>query len=73
MPYETDFEMAARHVREGEIHVARQSDLIEHLRHDGHDTKQAEELLAEFEAILAEQKKHLEFVRARERKSTTKL
>lgn len=65
MPHETEIEMAERHVREGEIHVARQIDLLEQLRLDGHNTGQAEELLTEFEAILTEQKKHLAVIRAR--------
>lgn len=63
MPHETELEMAERHVLEGEIHVARQYDLLEQLRIDGHDTKQAEALLAEFEAILAEHKQHLASIR----------
>ena len=71
MPQETELEMAARHVREGEIHVARQVELIEQLRLDGHDTRQAEELLAEFEAILSEQKKHFELIRARRKSAPT--
>jgi len=66
MPHETELEMAARHVREGEINVKRQCELVEKLRIDGHDTKEAEELLAEFEAILAQHKQHLELIRETE-------
>ena len=29
MPRETELEMAARHVREGEVHMARQRELID--------------------------------------------
>ena len=32
MPHETELEMAARHVREGEINVTRQCELVEKLR-----------------------------------------
>lgn len=71
MPHETEFEMAARHVREGERHVSRQVELIEELRVDGHDTSQAEDLLVEFKAILAEHKAHLELIRS-EQKSGAK-
>lgn len=70
MPPETELEMAERHVREGEIHVARQNELVEQLRTDGHCTRQAEELLAEFEAILTEHKAHLDLIRA-ERNSSS--
>lgn len=73
MPRETELEMAERHVQQGQLHVARQCELIEELRIDGHDTTQAEELLAEFEAILAEHRKHLEFLRVRQHKSTNEL
>lgn len=64
MRHETELQMAERHVRQGEVNVARQGQLIEQLRIDGHDTREAEELLAEFEAIFTEHKKHLERIRA---------
>lgn len=67
MPHETDREMAERHVREAENHVARQSEVVEQLRIDGHDTKLAEELLVQFEAVLAEHKQHLTLVRAKQK------
>ena len=65
MPHETDLEMAARHVRQGERNVAQQSALVEELRVDGHDAAQAEELLTEFEAILAQHKAHLALLRSK--------
>lgn len=37
--------MARRHVREAESHIARQKEIIETLRRDGHPTLEAEELL----------------------------
>ena len=61
---ETELEMAERHVREGEAHVARQRDLVAELRRDGHDTEQAEQLLTTFEATLAQHRKGLELVKA---------
>ena len=73
MPRETEIEMAERHVRQGQAHVARQSELVEQLRVDGHDTRQAEELLTEFEAILTEHRKHLELARSRQSKSAAEL
>jgi hypothetical protein len=39
-------DQAQRHVLEGAEHIARQEQLIEKLKADGHSTKQAEELLA---------------------------
>ncbi|HLY04415.1 MAG TPA: hypothetical protein VKR31_01595 [Rhizomicrobium sp.] len=62
-----------RHVREGEAHVARHGELIEELRVDGHDTRRAEELLTEFEAVLVEHKKHLEVLRTRQHKCGSEL
>ena len=47
---------AERHVTEGEYHVRRQRDLVEKLSKHGHDTRQAEVLLAEFEQTLTSHK-----------------
>jgi hypothetical protein len=65
---ETELEMAERHVREGAAHVARQKELLEQLRRDGHDDTQAEELLTVFEATLQEHRDDLERIRAKEGK-----
>lgn len=60
---ETELEMAERHVREAEAHVARQEETVQQLRRDGHDTKQAEALLTTFEATLVEHRRGLDLVR----------
>jgi hypothetical protein len=44
---------AERHVAEGTMHVERQRNLVENLARDGHDTKQAEAPLKQFEELLA--------------------
>jgi hypothetical protein len=51
---ETPIEMARRHVREGEAHVAKQHALIARLRDHALPTDVAEQLLAAFEAGLAD-------------------
>jgi hypothetical protein len=44
---------AERHVTEGEYHVGHQRAVIEDLTKRGHDTREAENLLREFERTLA--------------------
>lgn len=44
-------EQAERHVSEGERHVTRQRELVGELKRDGHDTRQAIELLHQFEQL----------------------
>ncbi|MEY9199401.1 bifunctional non-homologous end joining protein LigD [Sinorhizobium fredii] len=44
---------AERHVAEGEEHVARQTNILAELERNGHDTKQARELLETFRELLA--------------------
>jgi hypothetical protein len=51
-PGETLFEMAQRHVREGEAHVLKQRAIIDRLHRIDVDTSAAEALLAEFEHTL---------------------
>jgi hypothetical protein len=43
---------AQRHVEEGEGHVARQLAIVAELERDGHDTRQAVQLLCKLEAWL---------------------
>jgi len=45
--------LAERHVAQGEEHLARQRKLIADLERHGHDTKQAHDLLAQFESMQA--------------------
>ena len=45
---ETELKMAERHVREAERHVARQRQIVEELRRDGHKTELAETLLGNY-------------------------
>ena len=60
VPAESPFEMAERHIREGEEHVAKQKALIVELERDGHDNMlpAARELLALFEQTLATHREH---------------
>lgn len=51
--------MAQRHVAQGERHVEAQRRIIAHLRELGSSTAVAEQLLYEFEGLLAEHKSHL--------------
>lgn len=51
--------MAQRHVAEGERHIEAQKRIIAHLQELGGSTDVAEQLLAEFEELLAEHKSHL--------------
>lgn len=51
-PGETLLEMARRHVREGEAHVAGQRAIVARLGAHGLPTGDAEALLAEFESTL---------------------
>jgi hypothetical protein len=56
---ESALEMAQRHVTDGERHVEAQRRIIAHLRELGGATDVAEELLTEFEDLLAVHKSHL--------------
>jgi hypothetical protein len=56
---EAELEMAQRHVTQGERHVEAQRRIIAHLRELGGSTAVAEQLLYEFEGLLAEHKSHL--------------
>jgi hypothetical protein len=56
---ESELEMAQRHVAQGERHVEAQRRIIAHLRELGGSTVVAEQLLTEFEDLLAEHKSHL--------------
>jgi Spy/CpxP family protein refolding chaperone len=44
-------EKARRHVAEGELHLAHQRELVAKLGRDGHDTKDARQLLEQFEEL----------------------
>ena len=45
--------MAERHITRGELHIARQKELVARLGHSGHDTTEAIKLLGLFEATQA--------------------
>ena len=45
--------MAERHITRGELHIARQKELVERLGQSGHDTTEAIKLLGLFEATQA--------------------
>jgi hypothetical protein len=50
--------VADRHIAEGEARLARQREMIEELRRDGHDTDRAEALLAAFARSLETWRTH---------------
>jgi uncharacterized coiled-coil protein SlyX len=52
-------EMIRRHIAEGEKHVESQRAVVKRLRELGAETGLAEDLLEEFEATLAEHRRHL--------------
>jgi hypothetical protein len=56
---ESPLQMAARHVVEGERRVARQRDMVESLKQDGHNTDMAQALLNIFEKLLEEHREAL--------------
>ena len=56
---ETDLEMVRRHVRQGEVHVARQHEMVAKLRANGWLTEAALRLLATLEATQQQHKAHL--------------
>jgi hypothetical protein len=45
-------ELAERHISEGMRHIMRQRELIERLECSGHDTRDANRLLRQFEDVL---------------------
>lgn len=57
-----DLELALRHVREGEDRIFRQHALILRLAEDDHSTILAQDLLDNFELILAEMRTHLALI-----------
>jgi hypothetical protein len=59
MKPETTLEMARRHVREGEEHIARQRELAQKLEQDGLDATEAWNLLRLFQSTLHEHRAHL--------------
>lgn len=59
-----ELKIAERHVREGEAIVSRQRRIVDELRRDGHDTADAERLLAVFEASLKSLWDHLRIVQS---------
>src|SRR4051794_8955013 len=65
---ETPLQMALRHVREGEEHIARQRVLIAELKAGGHPTADAEALLTTFESSQHEHVDHLKKLLSGERK-----
>lgn len=56
---ESELAMVRRHVREGEMHVAKQRALVDHLRAEGLPVEEAEALLATFEDLQRQHEAHL--------------
>lgn len=50
--HQAELAMANEHIRRGEIHLARQRQIVAELREDGHPTAMAEAVLEEFELTL---------------------
>jgi hypothetical protein len=58
-PSDIEREIAERHVRDGEELVARQREIVDHLRTNGHPTKVAEGILLTFENQMVLRRHHL--------------
>jgi hypothetical protein len=56
---ESELAMVRRHVREGEMHVARQRAVVDRLRAEGLPVAEAEALLATFEDLQRQHEAHL--------------
>ena len=56
---ETELEMVQRHVRQGELHVARQLEIIAEMVLRRQSTELAERLLVGFESSLCAHRDHL--------------
>jgi hypothetical protein len=56
---ESELEMAARHVAEGERHVTLQEQIVSHLGEIGASTDVARDLLVEFRSTLGRHRAHL--------------
>lgn len=52
--------MIGRHIAQSERHISSQRSVVERLRELGADTALAEELLEEFESMLAQHRMHLQ-------------
>jgi hypothetical protein len=63
---ETELQMVQRHVREGEAHVQRQSEIVTKMWERGAPTDMAVTLLEAFQEILCQHKAHLGRIEARD-------
>jgi hypothetical protein len=54
---------AERHILESQRHVSRQREIVAELANDGHDFSSAEDLLAQFETMLAAHIDHRDRIR----------
>ena len=59
MEGETELEMVRRHVREGEMHVKRQGEIVAELKEQGAPVDMAVALLNQFQNLLRQHKEHL--------------
>ncbi|WP_041357822.1 hypothetical protein [Methylorubrum extorquens] len=62
--HDDHLELACRHIVEGEIRVTRQLLVITRLQEQGHDTAEAETLLAQFEQGFVLMREHLRILQA---------
>jgi hypothetical protein len=60
---EQHLELAKRHVAEGRQRVAKQQELVVRLEQDGHDTRNANALLSQFEETLTLQEENLDRIK----------
>src|SRR5262245_46309343 len=56
---ETELQMVERHIREGEVRVLRQREIVRELFDHNHPTALAEQLLLAFEQTLLDHRAHL--------------
>lgn len=57
-----DLRMADRHVALGEQHVVQQEELVSRLRLDGLPTGDAEQILATFQSLLEDHRRHRDLI-----------
>jgi hypothetical protein len=69
--YDDEIAMVQRHIALGEEHVARQHELIAHLKSFGADTSLSEQVLTNFEDALTLHQQHLARLGASDRRKSS--
>jgi len=69
--FETDIETMRRHIREGEVRVEQQREMVLQLREQGADSKLAESLLSSYEDLLAQSRVLLDRLQAKDTQASS--